>query len=123
MDRYFTVISAKLVIMTPETEKEIVLLLLRDDLVNTKLVDALCKMEFSAEVFYLNTSSVIFRLMGIDLDNPDNEPIYKEYLKRCSAAIYVKMKGNQSTFDEMAQELYDFLMFKKKQVVSRGRTE
>lgn len=104
--------------MKSRERKEIALMLIRDDLVNTKLVDGLCNMDFNAESFYLNISSVVFRLVGIDIDDPKNESIYEQYLERCSTAIYVSLKESETSFENLANEIYLFLLGEKTRLSS-----
>ena len=100
--------------MKLKEKKQMILMLLRDDIVNTKLVDSLCDLGFHAEVYYLNTSSVVFKLLEIDIDNPKNEQIYKEYIELRSKSIYAHTYKKQCSFDNIAMDLYKLLISKKR---------
>lgn len=92
--------------------KRLILSLIKDDLINSKLVDALNAAGLNADVYLLNLSSTIFQLMGFD-DSRENERVYEYYLQLTQRGKHIDILKTRERFDELALEIYTELLLRK----------
>ncbi len=59
--------------------KKLILSLIKDDLINSKLNIGLANLGLQPELYLLNLSDTIFVIMGIE-DNKRNEALFEHYL-------------------------------------------
>ena len=95
-----------------EITKPILLSLLRDDLINTKLVLTLNEAGLNADLYMLNLSSTIFMLMGFG-QGFDTEDIYDGYRELARLVLYADIAEVPETLDKMAEEIYRYLEGRK----------
>lgn len=88
--------------------KDLILTLIKDDLVNTKLVEGLGSLGLESADYYLYLSDVIFELLGFD-ECKRCEEIYEHYLKQLEKAKDLDIKNRDQAFDKLADEIYDEL--------------
>lgn len=89
--------------------QKIILCLIRDDLVNTKLVKGLGSLGLESADYFLQLSEVIFELLGFD-DCIQCEAIYEQYLKKLEKVKDLDIKNNNQSFERLAKEIYDELL-------------
>lgn len=92
--------------------KRLVLSLIKDDLINCKLVYALNSMGLNADSYLLNLSSTIFQLMGFE-DTAENETTYEYYLHLTQRTKHMDILKTRERFDELALEIYTELLLRK----------
>lgn len=93
--------------------QKIILILIKDDLINTKLVEGLGSLGLESANYYLYVSDVIFELMGFD-DCKRCEAIYEQYLKQLEKSKDLNIKNKDQAFEKLAKEIYhELLNFKK----------
>ncbi len=93
-------------------QKRLILSLIKDDLINCKLVDALNAAGLNADVYLLNLSSTIFQLMGFK-ETREHERIYEYYLRLTQRSRHIDVLKTRERFDELALEIYTELLLRK----------
>lgn len=93
-------------------KQALILSLIKDDLINCKLVHALKDIGLNADDYLLNLSSNIFNLMGFE-DTPQNEANYKYYLDLSQRVKYIDISKARERFDELALEIYTELILRR----------
>lgn len=93
-------------------KQALIISLIKDDLINCKLVHALNAIGLNADDYLLNLSSNIFKLMGFE-DTPRNEATYKYYLDLSQRVKYIDISKTRERFDELALEIYTELLLRK----------
>ena len=68
----------KLVYMKAKNKKKLIISLIKDDLINAKLVNRLNEIGLCADDYFLHLSDTIFKLMGFE-DDEETETIYERY--------------------------------------------
>jgi hypothetical protein len=85
-------------------QKELILHLIKDDLINTYLIDSFERIGFYSENYRLNLSDTIFKLMGID-----NDELYELYIVKCSEVAKLDIVGDKTLLKESATKMYELL--------------
>lgn len=84
-------------------QEEIIIRLIKDHLVNTRLINGLYNLGVYADDYQLHLSDTIFKMIGI----PDeNEELYLVYLDWCSRISQTEVLRDQKLLDEYAREIY-----------------
>ncbi len=94
--------------MNTLTEEQLILRLIKDDLINTRLINGLNELGLNAENYFSHLSSTIFKLMGFE-DNAATEVVYERYLELTKAVKYISINESQKALDEMAFSIYQEL--------------
>ena len=87
-------------------QKELVIRLIKDDLINTYLIDSFEKIGFYSENFRLNLSETIFKVMGID---DEDERLYELYLEKCSKIAVPEIVMSKELLEIFSEDTYQFL--------------
>jgi hypothetical protein len=90
--------------MTMKREK-LIISLIKDDLVSSKLVNALNESGLYAGDYFLNLSDTIFKLMRFS-DSQAAEEVYEHYLELTKKAKYIDFSQSRTHLDKLAQEIY-----------------
>ena len=98
--------------MNLQKQKELILSLIKDDLTNCKLVNALNGAGLNAYDYSLNLSGTIFNLVGID-DLPTNVFIYKKYFGLTKKVNDINITEEQNNLDSLTEEIYSYLLYEK----------
>ncbi len=85
-------------------EPHILISLIRDDLINSKLVNGLISTGIDASDYYLHLSDTVFHLMGFN-DSKPNDRIYEEYLDMGKHMGQIEITDWKS-IQRLAQEIY-----------------
>jgi hypothetical protein len=85
-------------------QKDLILRLIKDDLINTYLIDSFEKIGFYSSEYRLNLSDTVFKLLGID-----NDELYELYLLKCSEIAKKNLIKDKILLEEGTREIYDFL--------------
>ncbi len=95
--------------MKTKKEKELILSLIKDDLVNNKLLIGLDALGLRATDYYLNISDTIFSLMGFP-DNTDSDRVYEHYLDLTQKAKFLNISESAHQLNQLAKEIYSELI-------------
>lgn len=91
--------------MKPQKEKEVILSLIKDDLVNHHLLLGLDALGLCAADYYLNLGDTIFSLMGFP-ESKDSDRVYELYLELTKKARFLNLSETQNQLNQLAQEIY-----------------
>ena len=88
--------------------KVIITNLIKQDLINWKMIYLLQKMQIRAEDYQLDISSIIFEMM--DLNNLENvDEIFDKYVEMSKPILNTKASQSNRRIDLLASKIYDFL--------------
>lgn len=91
--------------MKTQKEKELILSLIKDDLVNSRLLLGLDSLGLRATDYCLHISDTIFSLMGFP-ENNHSERFFELYLELTKKARFLNISQSQNQLEELAQEIY-----------------
>jgi hypothetical protein len=89
------------------TNKEIIIRLIKDHLVQTRLINGLENLGLCPDNYYLHLSDTIFKMIGI---NDENEELYEVYLNWCTKMSQTEVFSDQKLLEEYATEIYAILL-------------
>lgn len=95
-----------------KNRKNLIRSLIKDDLINSKLVNSLGEMGLNADDYLLNLSDTIFKLVGID-DKISNEFIFENYLDLAKRSQYINISQGHNSLDNLVEEIYSYLLNEK----------
>jgi len=93
-------------------EKKLILSLIKDDMINTCLVNGLNSVGLDAGDYFLHLSETIFNLMGFE-DDLKTEEIHRKYLQLTKKATPANISDSREKLDELALEVYSYLQTKR----------
>lgn len=96
-------------------QKTLILHLITDDLINTKLVYSLNNIGLQANDYTLYLSTTIMNLMRIKTTSLRWENIHDEYLKMTSRVLKIDIQESPRMLTALAEEIYDFLKLRKEE--------
>lgn len=88
-------------------QKEIIVSLIKDDLIYTRLVYGLENLGLNADNYSLHLNETIFQLVGI---RTDNEEFFEEYINECRAILNMDIFKYPELLNNMAFSLYNKLV-------------
>lgn|GEM_PF-860448 len=89
-------------------DQQLILSLIKDDLINFQLVHGLNALGLHADKYTLHLSETIFRLIGFE-DNERSEDVYAHYLQLTKKAYFVDITESNEKLNDLALEIYLFL--------------
>ena len=92
------------------TQRQLIISLIRDDLVHSKLIDGLDKLGLNSDSYLLYLSQTIFQLLGFPNDDRAEED-FVYYLHLRKRARYINLKSNQH-IDQLSREIYWDIYFR-----------
>ena len=95
--------------------KTLVISLIQDDLINTKLVCSLNNLGLQASDYTLHASSTILKLMRIKTTPLRWEQIHDEYLHMTSRVLQIDIQESPGLLRALAEEIYEFLQLRRKE--------
>lgn len=95
-----------------KNKKELILSLIKDDLINSKLVNGLSDAGLYADDYLLHLSDTVFKLVGIPNTIP-NEFIFEKYYDYTQRAKYIDIVQGHHSLDGLAEEIYAYLLNEK----------
>lgn len=98
--------------MKSHTQKSLILSLIKDDLINSKLVNGLNELGLDASKFFINSSDTVFKLMEFQ-NHEFEEEIFQFYLELTAKAKYVDISESNESLDELCLEIYNALQDKE----------
>lgn len=93
-------------------EKELLISLIKDDLINVRLVVGLDTVGLDSSNYFLHLSQTIFRLMGFKEDKRDNK-LYDKYIRWSKKVLKIDINQEYEKLDAMALEIYLWLSKEK----------
>lgn len=92
------------------SEDKLIISLIKDNLINTRLVHGLEKLGFDAGNYHVHLSETIFKLIGID---DDCDELFEEYLEMCEGITEIDIFKYPGILDSAAQVIYKKLQKEK----------
>lgn len=90
------------------TQHQLILSLIKDDIVNAKLVQGLNALQLDATHYLLHLSQTVFTLMELDA-TLENEPLYERYHQLVRNALHIDVSRSHTVLDAVAQQIYEEL--------------
>lgn len=91
--------------MKLKKEQALILSLIKDDLVNQKLLLGLDALGLRAADYYLQLSDTIFSLMDFP-ESSHSDRVFELYLDLTKKVRFVDISQSQKQLDELAREIY-----------------
>jgi hypothetical protein len=85
--------------------KQLIISLIKDDLINSKLVNGLNQIGLDANKFYLHLPETIFEQMGIQ-DHKKKEVLLLRYTMLSEKMKAIDLNENYGGVEELAEEIY-----------------
>lgn len=93
--------------------KPLILSLIKDDIINTKLVNVFTKNGIRADDYLLNISEVVFELSGIK-DEERTDGLFEIYLRFIQFGTQLDLNSKTGELDKLSVQIYQTLkQFKK----------
>ncbi|MCA6435998.1 MAG: hypothetical protein IM600_17115 [Bacteroidetes bacterium] len=96
-----------------KTNKKLILSLIKDDLINSKLNIGLINLGLQPELYLLGISETVFALMGIK-DDEKGEELFEHYLELRQKVEGINFAQSYDSLDDLAVEIYNDLLSQKK---------
>ena len=91
-------------------EKEFILTLIKDDLMNIRLIAGLQAIGLKdASDYHLHLSQTIFTLLGYESDSVLEHKVYDEYYETSRSVLNIDIFKFPEKFDEFANDIYNKL--------------
>lgn len=99
--------------LTMKTKKrqKLIVSLITDDLIHSKLIEALNDLHLEGSHYFLNLSDTIIKLMGFE--GEQNEVVFEYYLDQLKRAKHVDNSENNAQFIKLANDIYNDLQLQK----------
>lgn len=94
--------------MNTQKRKELIISLIQDDLVNSKLIGGLNNLGIEASAYYLNLTHTIFKLIGFK-KRQLTEEVYDAYFSWIGGVHTLDIALKATLFKELAEEIYEKL--------------
>lgn len=98
--------------MEIKPDDKLIISLIKDDLINSKLVNGLIDLGMDAGAYYLHLDSTIFKLIGYT-DDSYFEEIYGQYRDLAANAKHIDISRSNAGLDSLALELYKYILHNK----------
>jgi hypothetical protein len=98
--------------MNIKDKKSLIVSLIKDDLIHTKLINGLEALGLSALNYHLHLSETVFEIMRFPKDE-NTEPALAYYLAELKKADRFNMNGSHKEFDKLALSIYTELERRK----------
>ena len=96
-------------------QRKLIISLIKDDLINSKLANGLSDMGLKGDDYLLHLSDTIFKLVGIK-DTLHNEFIYETYLEMTARAKYIDITQGHDSLNNLVEEIYSYLLNENRNV-------
>jgi hypothetical protein len=115
--------------------KTLAISLIKDDMINYKLVSALQTLGLDSLDYFVHLSTTVFTLMGFDNSEQLSDDVYQIYLQKIKRVKKMDIKKSHASLDALAEEIYLMLeskspnrgaaqmaIVKDRRSVSRGKS-
>lgn len=86
----------------------IIINLIKQDLINCKMINSLQKMQIRADDYQLDISSIIFEMMDLE-DREDVDEIFEKYVELSKPILKLSASLSNRKIDVLASKIYDYL--------------
>lgn len=96
--------------MTSTNQKEMIISLIKDDLVNTKLVNGLSNIGLCPGDFHLNLSDTILNLLGLETEDDAIQDVYFSLTQKSDSLDLADIPNREKCLTILATEIYTKLL-------------
>lgn len=89
-------------------QKNLILYLIQDDLINSKLIRGFSNLGIEADDYLIKASDVVFKLMGFE-DSLQTELIRDHYYEMSRRTECMDIVAHRKLFYSLALEIFDYL--------------
>jgi hypothetical protein len=97
--------------MKVEGNEELIVSLIKDDLINSKLVNALNDIGLNASNYHLYLGKTVFKLMGFK-DDAYSDEVFQIYFKLSKRVRHIDITKSRGSLDNLALHIYRALLEK-----------
>ncbi len=101
--------------MKTNNNKELIISLIRDNLINTKLLLGLNNLGLIADDYALHLGDTVFELMGFEINEHNDFLFEKVFLANSAKVMYIDFSGSKDELTRLSMEIYKELLFAKEQ--------
>lgn len=94
--------------MNAEEKEKLIISLIKDDLINSKLVNALSCAGLKADDYCLHLNQIIFELLGYEEDSYSDN-VFELYNNKASTVKYINISENSNALNLLTLDLYMLL--------------
>lgn len=99
--------------MEEMNKQELILALIRDNLINMKLIGGLNALGMIADDYYLNLGDTIFRLMGFEASEKNDLIFEKVFVANSEKVSQIDISFSKDEIMRLSMEIYRELLFVK----------
>jgi hypothetical protein len=110
---YVMFVSNKQLILEKMTEKELVISLIKDNLINLKLITGLNHLGLIADDYYLGLGDTIFKLMGFEASEQSDMIFETVFMGNSEKIAQIAIAGSLDELNLLSMEIYNELLFAK----------
>lgn len=88
--------------------KTIVINLIKQDLINWKMINSLQKMQVRADNYQLDIGQIIFEMMNLE-NRKDVDEIFEKYVEMSKPILKISAHQSNRKIDLLASKIYDYL--------------
>lgn len=92
-------------------KKELILSLIKDDLIHVKLIYSFERLGFHSDCYFLHLGSTIFELMGFK-NCKESDEVFDRYMELSEKATVIDITESNERMEKLALEIYDELCTK-----------
>ena len=92
---------------------DLILSLIKDNLINLKLVNGLNSLGLIADDYYLNLGDTIFKLMGIEASEKSDLIFEKVFISNSEKVNQINFPDSKDELMRLSMEIYQELLFAK----------
>lgn len=105
----FVFITYNLPYYDMQSDEKLILSLIKDDLINSKLVNALGYMGLDADDYLLHLKETVLDLMGFTPEQRTDK-LYEEYVDRTETMHFINLHSQRHWVDLLAADIYKWLL-------------
>ncbi|MBI1835941.1 MAG: hypothetical protein HYR91_01615 [Flavobacteriia bacterium] len=90
-------------------EQKLIISLIKDDLINFKLVNGLNKLGLNAGMYFTHSCDTVFKLMGFE-NEKYNEELFEHYIELSKKVINIDISESNEPLNELCIEIYTELV-------------
>jgi hypothetical protein len=94
-------------------KNELILSLIKDNLVNTKLINGLNELGLIADDYYLNLGDTVFKLMGFEASEKSDLIFEKVFIANSEKVNQINISESKDEVMRLSMEIYQELLFVK----------
>ena len=99
--------------MTTINNQDLVLSLIRDSLINFKLIPGLNTLGLNADDYHVHLPDTIFKLMELQHHKQSDELFERIYMANAQKVRHISFSSSTEELDKLSKEIYQELVFVK----------